>query len=1156
MKKYLDSPKFQNLIELLKTYELYNSSFFRSNEYTRMIESIFDDLDQFIEIYNDAHQKHTDESNLLTENFHSDLNDISNKEKESNERDTNNFEQSLSSKEKEYNDKKDEIIKNYLDTTNSYTPAFKALNQEIEDNKNKIQKDFQDALYLLNEKLALYQQNILEIDKNNETLIMNKNNLKKINEETSLENVNNAKERANSYADELKATFDARKEDINHKIEQYKTDIANNTAYQNDKISEIHEEEEKKRLEKTVPYKEKVENIIKDELEMTSSFKEISNQVLEEFTFKMQSLDNEISELRDLERSYDDEYNKLTEDMYIEHVRNLNKRLAEYDIQINNIQNFIKNDYSDDLKKKQQAKKKLIKERMAISRIIQIEFEKKRKIKEKEYLEGKYNYAKELESLRSKKALHEVTKNGAFKNINLEQQVLTNKFALSKNLNSSLEKNFRQKDQLEENIKALEIRLNRDIDNNIQNKNINLARIEAKKDEFYLAQMIEKNNFDLEKELELIEEQRIYKNNALENDINHAKVTNLLYSQQEKMKEATEQKLYDKRIMHIKENEKFLKNTTDIQYNLNKLDIEYSSTKHDKDLKYIKDKLDIYKAYNKMSLEYRIKQNEIEKRKEENEKRAELYFNRFKIEEKIIKDAFDLLRKKMNRVINFENYILTNYAGSLKDGFNKSRETVTTLLNILSEYIDDVLIEYYYVKRQVLEDRVDYLTDIKYATMLEELTSSHQSSNDIMQKKIDKLEETINNYHNAIIKFEADNKKILEESKQNNYKRLDENNSSIFDNNEKIRINKQNISELTKSVNKHKQIMQKAEKEYQKQLSTIKRQEKNDSQHYKQYLDIFDLYKDLIFSKTKAFRNLVNSKVSYNSLVRTSNRLLIMNNNLIALVRILHDKSEVRLEHLINMEVSNLKRNYNDSYVHLKHHNISLINDENKHYEKQLIKLKKEYINEEKILKNKYEQDQRILLSKMKIETNNIVLENDSYNLDVAKINYELSTLISCSNDNILNYEEDLKRKEESLRKDYFGRLKAIEKKYNANLKDLENKRLAYEKHYKTQVNNFLNEKEMTDKTNHQQYKENLAKYQARIANLIVQDRLDERQTAINNIKIDVDFKAQIIKNRHSLNNQIASIHKKEPRKYAESKREIRRAIEQKKRQKEGSGIF
>ena len=1089
MSDYFNSEKYLKLIEIIENYEKDNSSFHASGEYSRMMENTISDLDLFGHINSDNYQKTLERFDITNTIY---INDLENINKEFKIDADEKYSKDKTDKIAKYNDslfqEEQDVITRFKKIDTDFVPKTHGITVSKKENKDlhaiRLLRENQN----LEDNLAQIQKDSSSLDDLTSRLVTEKQNIKKLNDENfqTTKPILEQNHHTNVLDFLKKSNEEVNK--IKKEVIQAETRMTESTVSFNDEITTYQEAFEQEKQTKNEPFVVKEKELNKEFNDNDAISKETSNQILEEFKNSLISADNEISELIELRRQFEKETKKEINQYISEAKNDLIKELTNYDFSINKLKKKMIKEQSPEIEKQINA---LIKERTKYSKKTMIANKREENAKRKNYLIGLYNYDCKLEILRAEKLKVELFKNNAIYNLNKQADSLNNTTSLKLKLIEKQKNILALNEQYKENIRGLDIRLKRDIENaNINNEIENL--LSNSKYEEYLGHynaMLE--DYLFEKDSAILDLSTEFENTQNDNLINSLNVKNLLKAQEFKIKKQYWLDLTSENINFINKEYDIYVKLDDKQYNLYTLEHGFENKKLDRNLAFINEKREDYITH-QANLE-RINQavNENIKNKNVNERTITLYKDRFELENASIRNAFDLLHKQLLRIINFENYLLTDFSSSSSELYENNYKKIIEILNYLYDYEQQVINEFVLKEKEIIANRIDYLKDLRYSKIKENLEHEHQSFLHETNIKAQKLKETINNYNSAISVFTKENaEKVLENEKianeilktnnptenKNLNIRLQNNIDFIKKRKDQIKTNKDNIKALSNSLVIIEKTIKESDRRYNQQQNNILNQEKVDAKFYNEAINNIDHQLEEILANLKANMETTKSWGEYKKVVKDINKILTSNNNFLQHVRYAFDLNIRLVKKAVNNEIKNLSHNYVELYRRARRNCQFQSSIENKNYQRITNKSLEDFATDVALLENEYRQDRQRLNNEIKTTMDSFLLLTREHTQKTNNLKNKLDSDLAICKINMRNFEDDCQQTASREQKAYFAKIDEINNQYKTKCSVLEKEKNEYLKNKKERdANNLLKKNNTIDdlKANHKEMVKN-----------------------------------------------------------------------------------
>ena len=1039
------SPSFnaQTLTNLID--ELIKKNNYVSDEYNnRYIQSIYENNEQY-ELFKTsdftAEIELEDKINKCKSEMHQKINDID--------------EELLSAK-------RDGISK-YKEKENIHIKKIHFINSNKKENKETYIKD---VININNERLhakQVYDESASDLSSKNEQIQYKYNHsiearIKK-NEKDKLTFEQYLKEKIEFLEDLLDKEIEKAKKEIT----DLELIIADKTIISNNDITKLSDDYKKRLQYAYIPYDIEHNKLLDSDSEKQKVYSLIEEQILNEFKTKLQENDNEIDKLRKEHNEYIAEYKLNIRKTKKEQNQLLKKSINDINREINNKTK----DYNQTKNKNVRKEiKKLLKEKPKLTKEISKNTQKMITELKNDYLQKELDYIEKIEKLRTEKIKYETSKSNAMKNLNHERTYF--QVVNSQKIKQILEEkdSFTATDKYEENIDILKLRLARDIEKANINKEINTISLGINSKKYQHKYLINKATVEKEYNEGLSNADLMYQRESNTIRKNFSNVSTMLEIQKNGIINKFEKLIFAEK-MAI-ENTKFDYYTIcdNIQYQAYRANYDYETKLIDNEIDFKTKIAEIKKQYLYTTNGLFLRQIKIEEQYNENLKRVQLYKSRFEIEKNMLQDAYLSFITSMNNLIEFENYLHSNFSSISIVEFEENKKLVLVSLEHIKQIKLELLDKYLEHELTVINSRINFENDLKFKKIIDNLKNEKKNFEIQINNRKDKLAETISSYQKTIKLFENSIKNKYEENKviKENYHNASSNEKKeqrnkyknniefIKDLKKQIKVNNNNIKELGNTSNKIEIEIKKHNKNYNKQIKQITDTLQNEAKVYTKNIT-------LIRSQYNKIKSLINRpryyttrhKYTYINANKYSNKVINMNIKLLISIKNYFDIHYLKFINSITKEFDILQESYDRNFLHQKKGIDKSINDETNIYntkENSIINSNKAII--EGLLRTHITNKKDLTLQ---IESNSIshlnkIKEHENVIKDLEnKLSYELK----CHKANFTSYNDDYKNALKDLTNKYSKTVEQLTKDYDNKILKLEIDKKLHDKNISNQ---------------------------------------------------------------------------------------------------------
>lgn len=1043
--KNIDSPSFNAEILTKHANELVNKNNYLNEEYkNKYIQSIYENN----EIY-DLFKSSSFSSEIELEEK------INEKIREKNSK--------LSDIDDELLKDKSEAINKYKEKENIHISKIHFINTNKKENKDFYMKE----VGLINTKRVHSKQKYDE-DAND---ISSKNEQKqyKYNHsiDSSIEKNKKDKQKFEHYLQEkiefLESRLDSEIEKAKKEIVDNELIIADKTILFNNSITRLSEDYKKRLQYAYIPYDIEQNKLLDQDQDEQKLYGIIEEQILNEFKTKLQENDVEIEKLRKKHNDAVSEYKNSIRKIKKEQNLILKKAITEINQEIAQTKKV----YTSTKNKEYRCTiKKLIKQKQNLSTE---SFKKTTKLIEKikdEHLVTELEYIEKIEKLRTEKIKYETSKSNAMKNLNHERTFFQVKN--SQKIKQILEEkdSFTATDKYDENIEILKLRLDRDIEKANINKNISLINLNINSKKYQHKYLINKAIVEKEYNEGLSNADLMYQRESNVIRKNFSNVSSMLEIQRNAIINNYETKIFAEQMAIEQEKNDYYTSCDNIQYQIFRKKYDYETKVIDNEINYKTKIADIKKQYLSTTNVLLLRQLKIDDAYKLNCARVKLYQSRFEVEKNMINDAYLTFYDNMHNLIEFENYIHSNFNLLEEKVFNNNKKNILITLEYIKQLKLITLEEYYEHELTIINSRINFENDLKFKKIIENLKNEKKNLDNQINIRKDKLIETISSYLKTIKLFEEniENKKsqniVLRENikessifERKEIKNLIKNNNNEIKNHKKqIKVNNDNIKELGNTNSKIEIELQRNNRDYNKRIKTITKTLQNEAAVY---TNIINLIRSQYY-RLKSFINrssiyTARNKYTHESGIKLANKVIGLNSKLLLIAKNYYEIHYLKFTSSISNEYSILQESYDKNYLQYKKSIEKELNSEKNIYNTKLKSisnvnrtnlevLQKTYINNKKELTMQLDFTSKTWLEKIK----------DSYNL-IEQINNKLELELKCHDENFDAYEAHYKNSLKELNDNYSKIVEQITKNYHNNILKLENDKKHHDKNVAVQ---------------------------------------------------------------------------------------------------------
>lgn len=1114
MIKYFGNKDYLKLIDLLKRYDEESGSFFASNEYQKLAETAFKDIDIFEEKYQEKYAVSIEENLELDNKCADQIAEINKEQEIKKQANAEEMKNKIDDFKAEQEKQKTELLTKYHEIDQSYIPLIKS----VDLHRNEVKEKYHEDLKQVREKYVLYkseyQHNLDDVDDETEKQLIEKNISISLTKENSEQTIPSIEEKYQEKEAEEVNDNEEKLADLNHKIAEQRKYIMDNTVKLNESISSLAKDINEQKNNSFIPYDDNIAKLNVERQNTISTFNKINTTILDDFKNNILRADNELSELHNLQRNYEKSFNDNYAFFKTNHQKIFSEKINKYDAQIAKLKSkYAKGKNKEDLK----SLNSLIKYRSKLAKKMDVEFNIASDKMKKDFLNGIYNYLIQIEKERSKKIKYDLMKNMALHNMDLEKDSEINILNAKINNLSKEKDNYSLYSQFEENIQSLHLRLTRDLENNDIQHKIKDLESQIKFNEEHLKYRKLLLTVEKQKEIDFLGLSNDYRIKVINNDKDLVNIKNLLLMQRNDMQDETNKELTNLAVSYLKDKFINANKRDDLNYESYKTEHDYENKKIDREMLYIEDAKKLYSNYLNDVEALINKRNELDATYTTEKIKSQTYKDRYEIEKLMILDAFDLLHKELNKIINFENYLLSTFCAFKQDIFNNIKFDTILLMLTLNNLKLSVIDDYYNKVVEIINNRISFVNKIKYQKIIDSIKNETDYNTTKLKEKSEGISQTMLNYNETLKNYLGEQRAVHVEqeilkreleatttySDEEKRKELDlaiktatENMASI---NEKIKNIKKFILDLATTSEEVKKQIEFNAKRYSDEIAKINKNQEDDAKKFKEVLDSLE-------KATKAIKDTLNPSVQilndprfdFAHAVSMSNKLIINNNLLLSTARSKYTKIALLLENAVKEELKNLENNFIENRIKSIHDINELINSTNKVFENNKHTMEKNFVADITSLNLNQKKDIGTIQIKLQALNNDDLNKKKEYEAQSLKINKKLAANLQLNDDNLLEYEQDCRDNQERLTDEYKKRTSEINSRTELRTKRIKAK-------YQIAVNNFANNQKknmaacnVSKKIILEEYKNNVNHYKNR--------QKDVTKNINDNAKIAKDF--------------------------------------------------
>ena len=977
----------------------------------------------------------------------------------------------------------------YLET-NKKTSKDEYIKSITTINHNRIRAN-QDYINKANDLSSINEQQQLKFKHSIESSIEKNTYDKSIIAEDTLEKINN-------YALELEALGKEQRQTISIKERQ----IIENTVEINNQITKLSNKYENRLKYAYIPYDIKSNNFIDELAENEKTYNSVEEQVLIEFKAMLQENDIEIEELKEAHKIFENQYLKKLREIKKAFNSTLQKDINIIDKNISiATKNYTSSKTKEDkniIKKLVAEKKKFIKEQAKLKQL------KINELRETFYL-YEIEYIEKYEQLRSKKSECEAIKSSAVKNINYERVYHHERINNEIKLVNSEKETFASTDHYEEIKEIYETRFKIEVENEKIRFQINEIELQIFKDSVNIKYKQDRILAEKEYNLKLCDADLIYQQESIKNRINYFNVKVMLDIQKEKLINEFEVMFANEKMNFEQIKHNFYNACDNMQYELLKNSNEYKYKIIDEDVKeqqklaeVNKHHLEAVNTFEKLSLS-----NELDY--EENMLQINLYESRLEIEKNMLLDAYESYSKILNTIIEFENYLHSVIINLNSQTFKENKKEILISLEHIRMLKLEALDYYLNNEKTIINTRLNFVKTIKFKKQIENAYKEYDEFIEYSNQRIQKNNETIASYENAIFVSTESLKKTRNEISslrklliktidndeiENILKELRQHKENVILLEKQIKTNRKNIYKLQQVVRKQKIENKQKEKKF------LIRFEKINKTHYSE-AKIYNKITSLIETQHKKISNQIvccgqyssASKYDYDIRINVASKIREINNKIFFMAENNFEIHYKKFDEFLS-KINNIQRD-----ACIRNHERFL-----KETEKTIKIEQKEYQTNISTIINAHKSNVDTLERKNKYQENKLLLELEEiigeHELNLTKHNQTMAEIenrkkyeLDCHDENEEMYLKIYNDTNSNIIKKYLLTVKQIKSSYHEVLINLTNKYKQTLKRIKGQhISNITLEKNNITNLNNE-YKNNIKNTNIKIKKVVQEDK-------------------------------------------------------------------
>lgn len=857
---------------------------------------------------------------------------------------------------------------------------------------------------------------------------------------------------------------------LDKEIEKAKKDItedeliiADKTIISNNAITKLSDEYKKRLQYAYIPYDIEQNKLLDKDSEEQKVYSLIEEQILTEFKTKLQENDNEIERIRKEHNETVSEYKSSIRKIKREQNLLLKKTINDINREISQKTNI----YNETKLFKDRLKiKKLIKLKHKTTKELEIETQKLIQNIKNDHLLKELEYIDKIEKLRTEKIKYETSKSNAMKNLNHERTFFQS--TNSQKIKQILEEkdSFTATDKYEENIDILKLRLDRDIEKANINKEISMTSLNINSKKYQHKYLTNKAIAEKEYNEGLSNADLMYQRESNIIRKNFSNVSCMLEIQKNAIINNFQKKIFAEKMASESDKLDYYTTCDNIQYKLCRANYDYETKLIDNEIDYKSKITDVKKQYLNTTSGLLLRRIKLEDLYKENSTRVQLYKTRFEVEKGMINDAYLSFINSMQNLIEFENYIHSNFNSLSDKDFEDNKKQVLITLEYIRQIKLYLLNQYYDHELTIINSRINFENDLKFKKIIENIKNEKKNFENQINSRKDKLNETISSYQKTIKLFEnniknkySENLVIIENyrnsssNEKKEQKNKFKNNISYIRNLRKqIKVNKTNIRELGKTNDKIESEINKHNKNYNKQIKEITQTLQNEASVYTNNISLIrgQYYKlKSLINRTGYYTS--RHKYTYQNANKNSSKMIAMNSKLLTTAKNYYEIHYLKFINSITKEYNILQESYDKNFLHHKKVIEKALNDETNIYNtkvKSISNSNNAII--EGFLKTHNNNKKDIMLQ---VEANSI-LYFDKINEHSKKIQHfenKLDYEIKCHKANFDSYETDYKCSLKELTNNYSKIVEQITRDYRNKIINLENEKNTHDKNVQSQ---------------------------------------------------------------------------------------------------------